>query len=94
MNPDTDCTDRVQSILAIGAHPENQLWLSTGTASLDRSQLEDSFSGQDRSALVKRTQPLADNLAPFGSAGLSSYDRLGDRITSTNLSVGIQLGVQ
>ena len=72
---------------------KTQLWLSTGANELARSQLAGSFSGQDYSGMLKRTQPLNDKLSLIAGAGFSSYDRPGGRVSATNFEVGLQLGV-
>jgi YaiO family outer membrane protein len=72
---------------------KTQLWLAAGAASLERSQLEDNFQGEDYSALLQRTQPLTTKVALVASAGLSSYDRPGDRITATNFGLGLLVGL-
>ena len=73
---------------------KTQLWLSTGANELARSQLTGSFNGQDYAGMVKRTQPLSDKLALIVGAGVSSYDRLGGRITATNFELGLQIGIE
>jgi len=72
---------------------KTRLWLGTGAASLERSQLEDSFTGHDWSGLVQRAQPLTGKLALIGSAGVSTYARPGDDITSTTIGLGLKLGL-
>ena len=72
---------------------KTQLWLGTGEASLDRAQIDD-FDGQNRSALLQRTQPLTDALSLVASAGVSTYDRPGDDFTSINLGFGILAGIR
>jgi YaiO family outer membrane protein len=66
-----------------------QLWLSTGEASLDRSQVDGDFDGQNRAALVQRTQPLTSNLALVASAGVSTFDRPQGDFTALNLGLGV-----
>ena len=68
---------------------KTQLWLSTGEASLDRSQVDGDFDGRNRAAMLQRTQPLTASLALVGSAGLSSYDRPSGDITALNLGLGV-----
>ena len=68
---------------------KTQLWLSTGEASLDRSQIDGDFDGQNRAAMLQRTQPLTSNLALVASAGLSSFDRPQGDFTSLNLGLGV-----
>jgi YaiO family outer membrane protein len=73
---------------------KTQLWLSTGEASLDRSQMDDSFDGQNRAALLQRTQPLTEGFSLVASAGLSSYDRPGGDVSAINLGLGLIAGLR
>lgn len=72
---------------------KTRLWLGTGAASLERSQLEASFTGHDWSGLVQRLQPLTDKVALVASAGVSSYARPGEDVIGTNFGLGLQLGL-
>lgn len=68
---------------------KTQLWLSTGTASLARSQFDNNFARSDRAFLIQRTQPLSLNFSIVPSFGLSSYGSAGGRYTGTNLGMGL-----
>lgn len=70
---------------------KTQLWLSAGAASIETSQLQDSFSGEDYGVFVRRLQPLSEELNLVGSIGLSSYDRPVDRVTATSIGLGVEL---
>lgn len=68
-----------------------QLWLSAGAASFDSLQIPDTFSGEDYGAMLRRVQPLTDSLNLIASLGMASYDRPGDRVTSTSVGLGVEV---
>ena len=72
---------------------KTQLWLSTGTASLARSQFDDNFARNDRAFLIQRTQPVSLNFSVVPSFGLSSYGYAGGHYTSTNLGLGLLIAL-
>jgi len=70
---------------------KTQLWLSAGAASIDASQLQDTFSGEDYGVFVRRLQPFGENLNLIGSIGVASYDRPVDRVTATSIGLGVEM---
>ena len=72
---------------------KTQIWLSTGAASLARSQFDDNFARSDRAFMIQRTQPLSHNFALVPSFGLSSLGYAGGHYTSTNLGLGLLIAL-
>lgn len=68
---------------------KTQLWLSYGAASLAASQLPGAFRGKDYGAAIKRVQPLGGRVGLNISAGVTSYDRPGTRLTGVSAGLGL-----
>lgn len=72
---------------------KTQVWLSAGSSSLVRSQLDESISGKDWAVFGQRTQPLTASLALVMSAGLSSYTRPTYRMRASTVGLGLLLTI-
>lgn len=72
---------------------KTQIWLATGATSLTRSQLDQNFSGDDHSAVIRRTQPVADRFSLIGTVGFASYARPGGRVSAPSFGIGILIGL-
>ena len=66
-----------------------QLWLSYGASAIDRTPLDQDFSGEDYGAFLRRVQPVGGGLNLIAGAGVNSYDRPDDRVTATKFSLGL-----
>jgi YaiO family outer membrane protein len=65
-----------------------QLWLSAGSSSIDRTPLDEEFSGEDYGAFLRRVQPISGPIDLIAGAGFTSYDRPDDRITAWKFALG------
>lgn len=72
---------------------KTQIWLATGATSLTRSQLDQNFSGDDHSAVIRRTQPVANRFSLIGTVGFASYARPEGRVSAPSIGIGVLIGL-
>ncbi len=72
---------------------KTQLWVSYGSASPISIQSQDTFRGKDYGLAFQRNQPLNGNLSAIFRFGVSSYDRLGGRVTAPTFGFGLSLPI-
>jgi YaiO family outer membrane protein len=72
---------------------KTQLWLSKGEASINQSQLQTNFDGDDYGAFLRRVQPITKDFSLIGLVGISSYDRPSDRVNAVSVGLGIELSL-
>jgi YaiO family outer membrane protein len=72
---------------------KTQMWLSAGGTAIERQALNGDFTGTDYAGMLKRFQPLTDDLDVVISAGLTSYDRPTGRSLGNSVGIGLQLGL-
>lgn len=72
---------------------KTQLWLSKGEASINQSQLQTNFDGDDYGAFLRRVQPVSNDFSLIGLIGVSSYDRPSDRVTAVSFGLGIEFNL-
>jgi hypothetical protein len=69
------------------------LWLSAGEASISPTQVPNTFSGDDYSAVLQRVQPITGTISVVPTIGYSSYDRPGSRVDAISVGLGIALTI-
>lgn len=70
---------------------KTSLWLSYGGNADARTPIDPAFSGHDWGVTIQRVQPVSRRFALISRAGYESYDRIGGRIASPSVALGIQL---
>lgn len=78
------------SLTDVRGEGKTQLWLGAGASSFE-TQLADDVSGENYALLLRRVQPLTEDLNLTGSVGVAAYDRPTGRVTGASFGLGLEL---